>query len=317
MDRVRLGRTNVEVSVAGLGCGGSSRLGMSRGATSEEAAVIVRAALDLGITFIDTAKGYGTEEAVGIGIKGRREEVFISTKFQPLRRTQDSTSGLTTPADMVASLENSLRQLGVEQIDLFNIHGVHPDNYDEILETLVPALLDQQRAGKFRFLGLTEMFIQDPPHACLQRAVPSGLFDVVMVGLNMLNPSARDRVFPLTKAHDVGTQIMFAVRRALSNQDALVELVKGLADTGEIPTAGLNLDDPLDFVRDHPGVKSIIEASYRYCRHTPGADVILTGTGHVSHLKENVEAILAPPLPDDLIARLDEIFGKVDSVSGN
>jgi len=75
--------------------------------------------------------------------------------------------------------------------------------------------------------------------------------------------------------------------------------------------------DPLGFVTAHPGVKSLTEAAYRFCRHEPGAHVILTGTGSVEHLRENVESILAPKLPSEITARLAEIFGGVDSVSGD
>ena len=80
MQTVRLGRTGLDVSVAGLGCGGHSRLGMAKGRDVHHAADIVKYALDLGITLIDTARAYGTEEAVGIGVKGRRDQVVISTK---------------------------------------------------------------------------------------------------------------------------------------------------------------------------------------------------------------------------------------------
>jgi aryl-alcohol dehydrogenase-like predicted oxidoreductase len=138
-----------------------------------------------------------------------------------------------------------------------------------------------------------------------------------MVGLNLLNPSARRRVFPLTMEHDIGTHIMFAVRRALSHREALKALVARLVAAGEIAEGALNPDDPLDFVAAHPGVKSMTEAAYRFCRHEPGAQVVLTGTGNAAHLEENLAAILAPPLPGDLAQRLSAVFGEVDSVSGN
>src|ERR1700679_3495684 len=80
MQTVRLGRTGLEVTVAGLGCGGHSRLGMAKGKAAHHAADLVRRALDLGVTFIDTARAYGTEEAVGLGLRGRRDEAVISTK---------------------------------------------------------------------------------------------------------------------------------------------------------------------------------------------------------------------------------------------
>ena len=84
MDYVKLGRTNLNVSVAGLGCGGNSKLGLWRGKDKAHAVSLVRRALELGVNFIDTAHSYGTEEAVGEGIKGvTRDDVVISTKYHP------------------------------------------------------------------------------------------------------------------------------------------------------------------------------------------------------------------------------------------
>ncbi|HEY9218898.1 MAG TPA: aldo/keto reductase [Phenylobacterium sp.] len=316
MDMVRLGRTGVEVSVAGLGCGGASRLGMARGASAEEAADIVRLALDLGITFIDTARAYGTEEAVGLGLKGRRDGVFVSTKASPTRGGVGGAE-LLTAAELAHSIEQSLQRLQTDRIDLFNLHGVQLAHYDHCVETLVPELERQQQAGKIRFLGLTEQFGRDTRHETLGRAVPDGRFDVVMVGFNLLNPSARKAVFPLTQANDVGTLIMFAVRRALSDPATLREVVAKLMDSGQVGSGVLDPGDPLGFVESHPQVSSLVQAAYRYCRHEPGANVILTGTGSGAHLEENVRSILAPPLPKELLERLDLAFGKVDSVSGN
>ena len=86
---------------------------------------------------------------------------------------------------------------------------------------------------------------------------------------------------------------------------------------GAVDARTVDRRDPLAFVTSRPDVKSLVEAAYRFCRYEPGADVILTGTGSVEHLAENVESILAPPLPTEVSARLGEIFGRVDSVSGD
>jgi L-galactose dehydrogenase len=317
MQTVRLGRTNQEVSVAGLGCGGASRLGMARGASTEEAANIVRHALDLGITFVDTARAYGTEEAVGQGVKGRREGVFISTKANAVKGGFGGGPEMMSAEEMGECVDLSLRRLGTDYIDLFNLHGVRLDQYAHCIEVLVPELKRQQAAGKIRFLGVTEQFGRETRHEMLATAVPDAHFDVVMVGFNLLNPSARRSVFPLTLKHDVGTLIMFAVRRALSNPDALIEVVDRLISSGELAQGALDRKNPLGFVAAHPEVKSLVEASYRFCRYEPGANVILTGTGSAAHLTENVASILAPPLPAELSARLESLFGQVESVSGN
>jgi aryl-alcohol dehydrogenase-like predicted oxidoreductase len=315
MQTVRLGRTGAMVSPAGLGCGGASRLGMARGASLEQAASVVRRAIELGVTFIDTARAYGTEEAVGEGIRGRRDELFLSTKVGP-RRSEQRGGGLAEPADLVRALDDSLRRLGTDRIDLYNLHGVMLSEYDHCTEVLLPELRRQQVAGKIRFIGATEMFGGDTGHAMLARALPDDQFDVVMVGFNLVNPSARTRVFPLTLKHDVGTLIMFAVRRTLSDPDALREAVAALIARGELDGGKIDPADPLGFLRDAPSVKSIVEAAYRFCRHEPGADVILTGTGDIAHLEANLAAIQGAPLPGDVLQRLESLFGAIDSVSG-
>jgi aryl-alcohol dehydrogenase-like predicted oxidoreductase len=309
---VRLGRTGLEVSVAGLGCGGHSRLGMAKGKDVRHAADIVRAALDLGVTLIDTARAYGTEEAVGLGLKGRRDEAVISTKAG-IARGGDPVSA----ADMARYIDESLTKLQTDHVDIFLLHGLTLPQYEHATEVILPELRRQQTAGKIRFIGASEQFGGDTGHALLARSLPDDPFDVVMVGFNLLNPSARQRVFPLTMKREVGTLIMFAVREALSHPDELRKVVGELIARGEVDAAKVDVQDPLGFLADAPGAPSVVEAAYRFCRHEPGAQVILTGTGNPAHLRANVEAILAPPLPAEVLQRLDAIFGAVDSVSGN
>ena len=313
MQTVRLGRTGLEVSAAGLGCGGHSRLGTGTGHDENHAVRIVQRAMDLGINFIDTARVYGTEPAVGKAIRGRRDQVVISTKVGP---GFGADGVLLTPEGLTENLEKSLRALGTDYVDVYHLHGVRPAQYQHCVEFLVPEMRRQQEAGKIRFLGATETFIRDPQHRLFRQALTDDHFDVIMVGFSMLNPSARDRVFAQTLEKDVGTLIMFAVRRALSRPEALQELLSGLVEEGVVD-ASLSGDDPLGFVANHPDVESLVQAAYRFCRHEPGAHVILTGTGNVAHLEANVAHIQAPKLPDEVADQLEALFGSVDSVSGN
>jgi aryl-alcohol dehydrogenase-like predicted oxidoreductase len=312
METTTFGRTRLEVSVVGLGCGGHSRLGLGTGHDEAHATRIVQHALSLGINFIDTARAYGTEPAVGKGIAGRRQDVVVSTKASAGRGEQ-----LLGAADLRESLELSLKRLGTDHIDIFNLHGVTLEQYPHCVEVLVPELERQRALGKIRFIGITERFVTDTHHAMLARALPDDLFDVVMVGFNLLNPSARERVFPLTRGNDVATQIMFAVRRALSSAAAGREAIEQLIERGEVDAYDLDRDDPLGFLASHPDIGSVVEAAYRFCRHEPGVHVVLTGTGSVAHLESNVTALLAPPLPDDVRTRLTRLFGRVRSASGN
>ena len=134
MDTVRLGRTGLEVSVVGLGCGGHSRLGMARGKDVHHAADMVRRALDLGVTYIDTARAYGTEEAVGLGLKGRRGEAVISTKAGVSRGGGERVSA----ADMARYIDESLAKLQTDHIDVFLLHGLRTPDYRHAVDVILP-----------------------------------------------------------------------------------------------------------------------------------------------------------------------------------
>ena len=180
----------------------------------------------------------------------------------------------------------------------------------------MPALLRLRDQGKIRFLGLTEHFGGDTQHAMLARAVHDPVWDVVMAGFNLLNQSARDRVFAETQSRNTAVLCMFAVRDALSRPAKLQETMAALVQQGLINGDAVDLADPLGFVTRTPGVASLPEAAYRFCRAEPGIHVVLSGTGRPQHLDENIAAILKPPLPPALYQRLVDLFARVDTVSG-
>ncbi len=310
--RTTLGRTGLEVSVAGLGCGGHSRLGQTGGASEAESVALVQRALDLGIDFIDTARAYRTEAVVGKAVAGRRDRVVISTKVIP--RDRDGPLGASA---LVDSLERSLERLGTDYVDVCHLHGVGLDQYDHCTSELVPAMEKLRDQGKIRFLGVTERFGGDPQHRMLERALQDDCWDVIMVGFNLLNPSARERVLEPALEKDIGTLIMFAVRRALSQPEELRNVVAGLVERGVIARDAVDPDDALGFLVREGGARSVVEAAYRFCSHEPGAHVVLTGTGKIAHLEENMAALEAGPLPERDLARLHELFGSVDFLSGN
>ncbi len=312
MDTIVLGRTGLEVSVAGLGCGGHSRLGQSSGASIQDSVTLVRRALDLGITYVDTASAYGTEEIVGQGLAGRRNDVVVSTKAQPA-----SGDVLLGPPALRASVEASLRRLRTDRIEVFHLHGVTAGLYTHCVDQLVPELERLRDEGKIRFLAISERFAVDPAHHMLQGALRDDYWDVAMVGFNLLNPSARYRVLPLARAKNVGVEVMFAVRRSLSSPDELRRVVQQLVDTSRIEEGTVDTNDPLGFVVRQGSAASVVEPAYRFARHEPGCHVVLTGTGNADHLEQNVASIDGAPLPPDLHERLDRHFGHLDHLSGN
>ena len=314
MEYTTLGRTGLKVSVAGLGCGGPSRLGLRDSSQSESHAIaLVRQALDLGVNFFDTAQSYGTEPVVGKAIAGiPRERLVISTK-----KTLPLPGDANPAKEVRKGLEQSLKLLGTEYIDVYHLHGVEPKDYEFATERLMPAMRQLREEGKIRFIGVTEGFVPDPSHQMLQRGLKDDLSEVVMIGFNMLNPSARRTLFATTRDKGVGVLNMFAVRRALSEPDRLKGIVAELVRKGLVPRDSVNAYDPLDFVLRESDAAALPEAAYRFCRHEPGVDVVLTGTGNPKHLKSNIESILKPALPETVLRRLEELFGKVDYLTGN
>jgi len=308
-----LGRTGLSVSVAGLGCGGPSRLGLRYGRSEDEAATVVRAAIDAGINFLDTAEAYGTEGAVGKGIQSiPRESLVLSTKIPAADR-----NGTVSPHALSERLEACLTRLQTDYVDILHLHGVSLKEYDRACSELVPALRRLQEAGKIRFLGITEAFGPDPSHLMLQRAIQDDCWDVMMVGFNLLNHSARETVFPTTIVKNIGILCMFAVRSALSQPENAQALIAEMAEKGWIRGENFDLANPLGFLTEAGIATSIPDAAYRYCRDEPGMHVILTGTGNIAHLHENIISLTAPALPPPVCERLNRLFAGVDQVSGN
>ncbi|HEX9444650.1 MAG TPA: aldo/keto reductase [Candidatus Binatia bacterium] len=313
MDYITLGRTGLKASVAGLGCGGPSRLGLRDNKSEKECAALVRQAFDLGVNFLDTAEVYGTEEIVGQALAALpREQVIISTKMKfPPDDKRDP------PGEVRKSLERSLKSLGTDYVDIYHVHGVEPGEYEFAATEILPALLRLREEGKVRFIGVTEAFVDDMSHRMLEQAVEDGHWDVVMVGFNLLNQSARQRVFARTLEAGAGTLVMFAVRKALSRPERLGEVWDELKKKGLLNLGGRASKEPLGFLLGDGKASSIVDAAYRFCRHEPGAHVVLTGTGSADHLKQNIESLNKPPLPAPAVARLKEIFAQVDCVTGN
>jgi aryl-alcohol dehydrogenase-like predicted oxidoreductase len=205
MKTVRLGRTGFKVSVAGLGTGGHSRVGLRQGKSFDESVALVRTALDLGVNLVDTAAAYGTEEIVGAAVRRRRRDgVVLSTKEQIHEAGSDAGgTELIDGAELVLRVEASLARLTVDHVDILHLHAVCTHQYDYCRHELVPALLRLREAGKIRFLGITECFASETGHAMLERALEDDVWDVLMVGYNLVNQTARHRVLPTARERDL------------------------------------------------------------------------------------------------------------------
>jgi L-galactose dehydrogenase len=317
MDRVRLGRTELDVSVASLGAGGASKLGQGYGASSHDSVRLVQVALDRGINAVDTAAAYETEKIIGAAITGRRDDEVLSTKSTIFEQHRPPYGAPISGAKFCERVDESLARLQTDYIDIMHVHGLSPRWYDYCIGEILPAMHRLRESGKIRFLGVSEAWGSDTEHQMLQRALEDDHFDVIMLGLNIINHSAESRVLPLAMNHDVGTQCMYAVRGKLASAHRIRPLIETAISAGEIEPGLLDLDDPLGFLTE-PGVaSSLTDACYRFARHTPGIDTVLTGTGNATHLRENISSLSSPPLPGSAVERIKHVFGKVRSVTGD
>ena len=155
MERRNLGSEGLVVSEIGLGCMGMSEFYGT--ADEEESTATIQRALELGVTFLDTADMYGpftNEKLVGSAIAGRRDEFVLATKFGNVRGEDGSFLGVSGKPDYVReACDASLSRLGVDHIDLYYQHRVDPETP---IEDTVGAMKELVEAGKVRYLGLSE-----------------------------------------------------------------------------------------------------------------------------------------------------------------
>jgi len=193
-----LGASGLVVSPLGLGCMGMSEF-YGPGDEQESIATIHRA-LDLGVTFLDTADVYGlgrNEELVGKAIRGRRQEIVLATKFGIVRDMNGNFVGVSGRPEYVRlACDASLRRLGVEQIDLYYQHRVDPDTP---IEETVGAMAELVQAGKVRCLGLSEA-----APATLRRASATHPIAALQTEYSLWSREPEDEIIPTCRALGIG-----------------------------------------------------------------------------------------------------------------
>jgi aryl-alcohol dehydrogenase-like predicted oxidoreductase len=307
----KLGRTGLEVSEVGYGAWG---IGKSQwmGAEDDESLRALNTAIDLGLTFIDTALGYGeghSERLVGQTVRGREETVHVATKIPPKNRVWPAPSGLhpdeTFPADHVReSTETSLRNLGLETIDVQQFHVWQDEwlgdgGWQEAVE-------DLKREGKIRHFGVS---INDHQPANAIKLIESGLVDTVQVIYNVFDQSPEDELLPACQEHGVGVIV-----RVPFDEGAL---------TGAItPETEFDAGDfRNDYFRDdrkrqvHERVRAIVselgvtedeiaEVALRYILSHPAVCTVIPGMRSVRNVERNMRVADGKGLPEDQVQLL-------------
>lgn len=305
-----LGRTGFEVSLLSLGSGGARALGQSVGMSQGQQTALVRRALDLGINFIDTSAIYGDSELIlGRALEGvPRDSYFLTTKWLALK---DGKS-VPDPALLAEGVNESLKRLRTDYVDVMMFHGPLPDEYPELIERVAPTMVRLREEGKVRAVGISTRYVTDPAQVTGELALMEDpdLFDVVMLKYGMLNQHAADEMFPLAIEHDVGVMNMATIRDKLPDPARLEQLIQEWKNGGKIPADSLPAEDPLGWLV-HDDVDSVISAGYKFGADHPAVSTVITGTASIEHLESNVAALETPRLPAEDAQRIKDLFGSI------
>ncbi len=304
----RLGRTNLRVSELGFGA--------ARGYDQDDFPALVHAMLDSGINFIDTATGYGDSElALGRALQGH-DEILVETKYCPYDSYRTDATYVGSPEALVASAEESLRRLRRDHLDVLLGHGMRTvETLDRFMvDGCYEAMVRLRDQGKVRFIGISELSEADGSHEVLQRAVPTGAFDVVLLTLNFLLQTAAESVLPLCREHNVGAVVMMPLNQpskdsGLVSVPAALECIRRHVAAGNLPAEPPFTEaDLLDFLQPY----SIPAAGLRYVlSHEVSACFV--GMRSLARLEENLQVVDPPYLDPERKARLQELFGGIRS----
>ena len=323
MEKRVFGRTGLEISILGFGCGAVGGL-MVRGEPAQQEQTI-EAALQAGINYFDTAVQYGdgaSERNLGRVLRTLKPaEAYVGTK---VRIPPAEFGGIE--AAVTKSLENSLQRLAMEQVDIFHLHnaittdgGGESLSAAQVLNEVVPAFEKLRQGGKTRFLGITA--VGDTP--ALQQVIDARAFDSAQVSYNMLNPSAAEplpsgypaqdygRLFEHTKAAGVGVVgIRVLAAGALSGsaeRHPIASAPPAPIGSAETYDGDLQRARRLMPLVTEGFAASLTEAATRFAITHPAMGTILVGMATRGEFDAALAAVEKGPLPQEALARLSAL----------
>lgn len=295
-----LGKTGIEVSEVGLG----GLFVSSHGATKDQARLAVHRALELGVTYVDTAPGYlDSEEVLGVALEGVPQPYILSTKvggrpqpFEPQNKKH-----------LQQSVETSLKLLKRETIDILMIHEPdRPGQYDwftdwETFHGPVCDFLDELKTkGLIRFTGLGGTTAYTLPHL-----IATGKYDVVLTAFNysLLWQEARHAVLPEAIKQGMGIIIGSPLQQGALSQRYDDEVNHGAR---WLSPARREQYKRLYALLDDLGIP-LPELAMRWVLTNPHISTVLSGVRSVAEIEQNIRSVAAGPLPQDVLDRIQEV----------
>jgi len=310
MNYRKLGRTNFEVSEIGYGAwgiGGKQWLGGS----DDDSLAALRHAIELGVNFIDTALAYGdghSEKLVGRVVRDAGRRIFVATKVPPKNGLWPAQPGIgiqqVFPYDYIMrSAEESLRNLGLDAIDLLQLHVWNPEWVDR--EEWRNAFADLKRSGKVRAVGVS-LSDHDPDSGL--SIVCTGLIDTVQVIYNIFDQLPEKKLLPLCQKDNVGVLARVPLDEGgLSGHlDEKTKFPRG--DFREYYFRGDRKKQVVEHVdalrRDLGDGVNLPEVALRFCLSHPAVSTVIPGMRTKHHAESNAAASSLGPLPPETLAIL-------------
>nr|WP_170312268.1 aldo/keto reductase [Paenibacillus sacheonensis] len=257
-----------------MGLGGAPLGGGFENTTEAEMERTVHEAIDLGITFIDTAPLYGSgksEERIGNALRGgRREKVVLSTKAVRADLPHDYAS-------TIASVEGSLKRLRTDYVDLLQIHDLEKQPYELIMNETLPALQKLRSDGKIRNIGFSTRVLP-----LMKRYMETDQFDAIQFYARymLVDFSAADEILPLARAKNMGV-----INGSVLGMGLLAESPAEFLGQDMIDAAAERMEKLKFLRRTEP--KGLIEPGYRFSLQNPDIHVTLTGAATSSFIRAN------------------------------
>jgi aryl-alcohol dehydrogenase-like predicted oxidoreductase len=325
MEYQSLGRTGLQVSRLGFGCGNVGGL-IIRGTPQDRARAVTRA-MEAGINYFDTAPSYGngqSEQNLGEVLRELRANVYVGTKVRVAPQELGDLRGAIT-----RSVETSLRRMGRESVDLIQLHNritrqrqaEDPSlTVQDVLGEVVETFRELQSQGKVRYYGITAL----GDTAALHEVIDSGAFYTAQVCYNLLNPSAGQpvpagfpsqdfgRLIDRARAQDMGCiGIRVLAAGALSGVETRHPVaVPSVAPIGTGPDyqADVRLAQTLGFLTQEGYAANLIEAAIRFARSQAGLSTVLVGYSSLDHLEQALAAVERGDLPPAAVGRLAQAW---------
>jgi L-galactose dehydrogenase/L-glyceraldehyde 3-phosphate reductase len=300
---------------------------MVRGSAADQERAIARS-VDAGITFVDTAPGYGdgaSETNLGRVLAKLRPAIVLATKvmLRPEERGEIATA-------VPRSVEASLRRLGRDSVDLLQLHNPISDagapgsiSPDLVLAEVVPALARLRESGKTRFVGITGLGDTTAVH----RIVDSGAFDSAQVAYNLLNPSAAVEVPAGFQGQDFGELIPRTARAGMGTVGIRAIAGGALSGSSERDPIGMPLVAPIGTGADYDtdvdraqaflpllaeyGVPDLVSLALRFAIAEGGPSTVLVGVSTLEQLDHAIAAVEKGPLPASVWKRLEPIWNSM------